>query len=292
MRSFPQGRLLCGLFLPVLLVSTHLSASSTWYEHYERALDLIDDRQPAAARAELLQALELKPGPENRAVTVSVRYIDYLPHLYLAVASYLEGDLLAARSELEKSIAAGVAAESPAGAKLLDAHRALLLERPMPVTEVASQPPPRAKKRPRDYRVYDKKATRLEDREFRELEQRVRNRCRISGEPGPAKIPWYYYYELAVELEKAGDPQRALDAMVEATLRRPTPEKRAWMYGVWFVDYLPYYQIANLHWTLGNWECALDAIQLSERNHEVSRTEPEYVDLQELKQELERKLAH
>jgi len=55
---------------------------------------------------------------------------------------------------------------------------------------------------------------------------------------------------------------------------------------VWFLDYLPYFHIARAHALLGNWECAADALALSQRKTEVSAKDAEYAELKELAREI------
>ena len=121
--------------------------------------------------------------------------------------------------------------------------------------------------------------------ELDRLQKEVLQRCGLRLGTSAKALPWYYYFELAGELERRGDQERALESLVEATLRRPESTGRAWMYGMWFVDYLPYHRIARLHLDLGNLECASEALQLAERYDEtvVARGE---IDLDALREEI------
>jgi len=47
-----------------------------------------------------------------------------------------------------------------------------------------------------------------------------------------------------------------------------------------------YFHIARAHALLGNWECAADALALSERKTEVSAKDAEYAELKELAREI------
>ena len=67
------------------------SGAETWYEHYGRALDLISNSRDGETRVELERALELRSEPGLKLRTEGVSYIDYLPHLYLAVAAPVSG---------------------------------------------------------------------------------------------------------------------------------------------------------------------------------------------------------
>jgi hypothetical protein len=51
---------------------------------------------------------------------------------------------------------------------------------------------------------------------------------------------------------------------------------------MWFMDYLPYLQIARAHTRLGNRECALDALRLSQELGEVSPDDRDVAELEGL----------
>ena len=129
------------------------------------------------------------------------------------------------------------------------------------------------------FKNYPRRTPTLSDEEHKRLQQQVLARCRIPSS-GSKSWPWYYYYELGSELSRQGDHQRALDALIEAVNRRPDPQHYARIYGMWFVDYVPYLQIARAHARLGNRDCAADALTLSERLGES--TEAERKELREL----------
>jgi hypothetical protein len=135
------------------------------------------------------------------------------------------------------------------------------------------------------FKDFERQPTALSEREFQELKNRVASRCNVSPDTDPAKLPWYFHYELGLELAKKGDPQRAVDALIEAVDRRPEPKKNTRMYGMWFTDYLPYFEIAKAHAALGNWQCATDALRLSEGKREIQPQDQFFDELQELKTE-------
>src|SRR5207244_10616258 len=103
-----------------LIVSLFLAAASgNWYDHYERGVRLIEQGDAATARAELQSALALRPKEALQASTRPQQYIDYLPHLYLAIAEQMRGDVAAARRELALAEDSGVAQRSEVGRPLL-----------------------------------------------------------------------------------------------------------------------------------------------------------------------------
>jgi hypothetical protein len=253
-----------------------------WYEHYDRGVGLVGQGAGAAARAELEQALAQRPEEGLGLPTGGTRYLDYLPHLYLAVACHMTGDLAAARRHLGEAESSGLAARSPAGAPLLAAYQALLgAGRP--------EEPPRSVDRPSataGYKLFPRKAPALSDVKYNRVRAAVLSRCHLSRGADASNAPWYYYYELGLELVRHGDSQRALDSFIEAADRRSQPERLARTYGMWFVDYLPYLQITRAHARLGNRECALNALALSHRLGEI--TDAERAEMKEMIDKVDR----
>lgn len=96
------------------------------------------------------------------------------------------------------------------------------------------------------------------------IRQRVLRKCGLAADVAPDKLPWYFHYEFALELLDAGHAQQALTVLYRSTAKRTIPKRGARMYGMWFVDYLPYYQIAATHAQLGNWTCARQALEKAE----------------------------
>jgi hypothetical protein len=135
------------------------------------------------------------------------------------------------------------------------------------------------------YKDFDRKPVSVTEEEFARIRLRIADQCGLHSGDDLSHAPWYFHYELGLELARKGDPQRALDALIDATEHRPRPERGARMYGVWFTDYCPYFQIARLHVKLGNWACAEDALRVSQDLHEVAKADPEFRELGELKQE-------
>src|SRR5579884_579841 len=100
--------------------------SLSWYEHYDRGVQLIEQGKGAAALAELKAALAERPDDELQVATRPEQYIDYLPQLYLAIANQMAGDVAAAREHLARAEDSGVAAKSEVGRPLLVAYELLL----------------------------------------------------------------------------------------------------------------------------------------------------------------------
>jgi hypothetical protein len=160
-----------------------------------------------------------------------------------------------------------------------------------PAPRTAPQPPPAGSKAPppapQDYKTFERQPAVLSDAELGRLRAIVLSRCGLAPTSNPASAPWYFHYELGLELERRGDPQRALDAFLDAAARKARPARMSRMYGMWFRDYLPYFEIAKAHVALGNWQCAADALQASERAAEIGENDLAYLEFQELKSEVQ-----
>jgi hypothetical protein len=250
--------------------------SGTWYEHYDRALRLIADGQGAGARDELQAALALRGKEQLQAATQRHEYIDYLPHLYLAIAKQMTGDIDGSRKVLAKAEESGVAAKSEVGQPLLVAYQLLLRGDP---SGRLNRPA---------YAVYAAKPPVISEAEFRQLREDVLTKCNLS--PDPKNAPWYARYELGLELERKGDYSRALGEMIDAVALRPNPQQRARMYGMWLIDYYPYFHIARSHVRLQNWQCAKNALEISQKVNEIPATAPEFREFLALQQETARRL--
>jgi hypothetical protein len=115
-----------------------------------------------------------------------------------------------------------------------------------------------------------RQAGRLSESEVRELSRMMLLRCGLSEDAEIRKAPWYFHYELGLELAAKDDPQKAVDFLLAAVERRPVPKRFARMYGMWFTHYQPYLEIAANHAALGNWSCAYSALELSRETGEMA----------------------
>src|SRR5438067_1923110 len=251
--------------------------AGTWFEHYDRALRLIEQGQGAPARDELNAAFALRNTEGLQIATGQQEYIDYLPHLYLAIANQMAGDVEAAREHLARAEDTGVAAKSEIGRPLLVAYQLLLRG---DSTGRYSRPA---------YAVYMAKPPVITDAEFKQLRQDVITKCNVA--PDTAKAPWYARYELGLELERKGDYSRALGELIDAVAARPNPQQHARMYGMWLVDYYPYFHIARSHVRLQNWQCAKNALDISQKVNEIPPASPEFQEFLAMQQETAKKLS-
>jgi len=266
----------------VLLAAAALlfaTPTTTWFAHYESGVRLIEQGRAADARAELEAALALRPKEGLQVATTSQQYIDYLPHLYLAIADQMSGDVEAARKELSLAEESNVAVKSEVGRPLLVAYELLL------------RGDAKTKSGRPAYAVFIDKPPVLSDAEFNTLRNDVLTKCDLPPDSKLANAPWYARYELALELERKGDYPRALHELIDAVSLRPNPQRRARMYGMWLIDYYPYFHIARAHVSLANWQCAKNALDISQKLGEIPTDAPEINELAAMQIEAEKHLA-
>lgn len=261
--------------LVVLAASPAFAAE--WYEHYERGVRLIEQGQAQAAKEPLEAALAARGAEGVQLATGPQQYMDYLPHLYLAIASQMTGDVDRARRELAQAETSGMAARSEVGRPLLVAYQLLL-------RGDATGKAPR-------YTVYDQKPPVLTDAEFQVLRNDVLSKCDLPLDTKLKNAPWYANYELGLQLERKGDYSRALTHFIDAVAHRPNPQKQARMYGMWLIDYYPYLHIARSHVRLENWQCAKNALEISQRIGEIPTSAPEITELASLQRMTDQHLA-
>ena len=273
------------VFVVAVMLPLVAAARSPWHIPYDAALSAIDDGRPGEAQQLLEEAIALRPDPGLRLHTYGMRYVDYLPYLHLAVAAQMMGDWTSGQEYLATSDRYGVAARSTAGRELLEAYRVLLRQPERP----REMPP--AEDRSAGYAQYQRQPEVLSDAEFETMARQLAIRCGVSDERRWDSAPWYYHYELGLALAGRGDPQRALDALIAAADHRPDPQHGARMYGMWFTDYLPYFQIARAHAALGNWRCVLEALEASESSGEISERDAEFAAFRQLLLEAEGRAA-
>lgn len=266
-----------GILVVLLALAAPAAFAADWYDHYQKGVRLIEQGNAAGAKAAFEAALAARATEGVQVPTRPQQYIDYLPHLYLAIANQMTGDVEAARKALAMAETTGMAAKSEVGRPLLVAYQLLL-------RGDASGKYPR-------YAVFEKKAGVLSDSDFQMLRNDVLTKCDLPLDTKLSNAPWYANYELGLELERKGDYPRALTHFIDAVAHRPNPQKQARMYGMWMVDYYPYFHIARAHTRLENWQCAKNALDISQRLGEIPTDAPELNEWLSLMQQTERKLA-
>lgn len=99
------------------------------------------------------------------------------------------------------------------------------------------------------------------------LRRKVLIQCGI--DPSRYVLPWYFHFEYGRALLEAGDAHRAIVELSQSIELKPESQPRKRTYGMWYLDYLPYFQLAEAHAMLQNWPCAGNAIQLSRSMGEI-----------------------
>ena len=252
--------LITGLLLSVAAVAAKPDAFPPCEVEYLTGIEFFEQGESQAAAESFFRAIRLAPRPEADPVA-------YIPYLYISAAYYEMGSFREARDALIQSQVFGVAIETEKGKLLLDRYAAKIMSVPLDDTEFVSGP----QSSPVDSHSYS-----LSENEVELIRAQVLNRCSLSSKVANNKLPWYFHYEFGVDLMNAGDSQRAIESFILGANVREDPSRNKRMYGMWYIDYLPYYQLALAHSKLGEWEDASVAIQTSENFGEFSPTDPDY----------------
>jgi tetratricopeptide (TPR) repeat protein len=190
------------IVIAALLFATSSASAANWYDHYEKGVRLIEQGRGEEAREALTAALAGRADEGVQLPTGQQQYIDYLPHLYLAIANQMAGDVEKARKELGLAETSGMAAKSEVGRPLLVAYELLLRG------DATGKYP--------QYTVYEKKAPTLSEAEFTLLRNDVLTKCDLPLDTKLGAAPWYANYELGLQLERKGDYSRALTHFIDA----------------------------------------------------------------------------
>ena len=124
----------------------------------------------------------------------------------------------------------------------------------------------------------EKKPYLLSDKELLKMKDQIRHQCRLPKQQEHL-YPWYYHYELGLALQKKQDWQRALDSFLMALDRKDQPKRGSRIYGMWFLDYYPYYNIALAHYHLKNWKCASESYRLSQMLEDLPDDKQQFQNL-------------
>ena len=73
---------------------------STWYDHYETGVRMVEQGNAADAMKHLEAAVAARPKEGLQVGTRPQQYIDYIPHLYLTIANQMSGNVAKAKAEL------------------------------------------------------------------------------------------------------------------------------------------------------------------------------------------------
>lgn len=113
-------------------------------------------------------------------------------------------------------------------------------------------------------------------RELGNPQSDVLNQAELASRIAANKLPWYYFYEKGVKALKADAASEAITALQMAVLLKPESAREVRMYGMWFVDYLPYFYLSMAFKESGDLDLAGQAIVLSETAGEFAPADPGY----------------
>lgn len=241
---------------------------------YLTGLDFFERGEYREASDSFFESITLDPEPDAELT-------EYIPYLYLAVSRYEAGYTREARDALIQSQVYGEASKTEAGRDLLSRYAASIMSAPLDQTELVLTP------QSNPVSIADRPYS-ISDSEAQIIRSQVLKRCALSSKLAHNKLPWYFHYEYGRNLLEAGDSQRAIEAFILGANISEDPSRDKRMYGMWFIDYLPYYQIALAHSKLGDWESAQNAIRTSKNFGEFSPSDPDYEAFTSLEQLIER----
>jgi tetratricopeptide (TPR) repeat protein len=249
-----------GLLLSVITDAVQADTLLPCEKAYQSGIELFNAGKYQAASESFFEAITLAPGPETEPG-------EYVPYIYLSAARFELGHTREARDALIQSQIYGVAPETDTGKLLLDRYAVDIMSAPLDEPGFVSTP---------QSSPVTGESLSLSGNEVELIRAQVLTRCAVFSKVEKNKLPWYFHYEFGVHLMEAGDPKRAIDAFVLGANVKEDPHRDKRMYGMWYIDYLPYYQIALAHSKLGDWESAYAAIQTSENFGEFSPTDSDY----------------
>jgi hypothetical protein len=243
-----------GLLLTAITIEVQAEVSAPCQLPYLTGIEQFERGEFRTASESFSQAIRLSPTPEAKPG-------EYIPYLYLSAAQFEMGYAGNARDALIQSQIFGVAPNTPTGLILLNQYAVEIMSAPLNEEKFVSTP----QSNPVNNHSYA-----LSNSEVETIRAQVLSRCSLSSKVADNKLPWYFHYEFGVRLMQAGDAKRAVDSFILGANIREEPRRGKRMYGMWYIDYLPYYHIALAHSRLGEWESARDAIQTSRNLGEFS----------------------
>lgn len=250
--------------------TSHQSAYLAGIEYFEQG-------QFLAASESFRGAINLSPSP-------SAGPDEYLPYIYLSATEYEIGNTIGARDALIQSQVHGTAPKTDTGKHLLGLYAADIMSAPLRSREHVSAAAIDG--------AVDGGAeldSNLHPGE-KSVASKILKRC--IGAAKNEELPWYFHYKCGVDLMQAGEAQRAVEAFQMGANAREDSSRGKRMYGMWYIDYLPYYQIALAQSKLGDWQSARAAIIMSSKFGEFSPMDPDYGSFLELDELIRENLEH
>jgi len=261
-----------GVLLSVTADAAQAESFESSQEAYRSGIEQFQLGHLRSSTDSFYKAIELAPEPEASPT-------EYLPYLNLSISLFEMGDTRAARDALIQSQIFGVAAETEKGNKLLEQYAADIMSAPLDDSEytpVVSDDGASADKAVVAEAENDASISLADDASV--IKEKSIRRCLSAINKADDDLPWFFYYQCGMDLMERGDALMAVNAFEMGAKAVDDPRRGKRMYGMWFVDYLPYYQMALAHSQLGNWESANSAMKTSENHGEFSPTDPDYED--------------
>lgn len=260
-----------------LLATLVFADSDPWRMNYEKGLQLIAQGNYDGAVEYLKMAAADRPISE--IIQDGKERFEYLPYLQLGICyvNLKRPELATEYFELENSLRP--IELSTGGKELMKQYQ----------EKIKSPRNPNLVSADHSIRDYQKRPYLLSNLQLDTMKEEIRTRCSLP-KASDESYPWYFHYELGKELENKGDWQRALESFIQALDHRDRPRKSSRIYGMWFVDYYPYYNIGLAHYRLQNWKCADNAFQLSQIYEDIPPDSSESGKLQEMRTEVQQKL--
>jgi len=253
--SRPNKFFLAGALL--VLAGSLLWADAGWLSNYRKGVAEREKGGCPAAAFYFLEALKERSEPQAGVKLDSVTTVDYLPRLMLADCLCRMGE----KDLAEKYLSQGAAEQglkTSAATALLDSVGKCLGAKAPPVS-----------------------ADRIK------VLKRVQDKCGLSEEKDKTLYPWYFDYEVSQEFLKTGEYDAVIQYLYRAIDKKAVPQEKTRIYGMWFTDYHPYFLLAKAFYHEGSYGCAVNALDLSFKQEDLSGSAQEKQERERIKKDLE-----
>ena len=240
------------ILIMLVVLPASLFAQAPWYVAYERALSAQEAGDWKASVPLLQEAVAQKPEPKLKAKTYGLRFVNYFPYFHLGEAYYHMGEKQKALENFDLCLKYGEIRQAPEEFALLNSRRGELSG----IAAAPEVPPP----------------------------MRVETGDVPAGGES-AGLPWYVSYETGLAYMESGDWLNAIENLKAALAANGIPRRYARTYGMWFITYIPYYELGEAYFNQGMWQVALRYLETSDRLGEVKEMEAESRNLKSLLEE-------
>jgi hypothetical protein len=242
-------------------------------EMYTRGVSAFQAGDFALAERFLMESTALSPEADAEEG-------GYIPYIYLAATRYELGQFSGARDALIQSQVYGASAETRVGKQMIRDYAVSIMSAPATDRPMKPQASP-----------LFAESDSLSDFEAELVRARVLKRCALSSDIDDNKLPWYFHYLLGLEYSESGDKSRAVHAFQMGANLEDSSSRNKRLYGTWFMEYLPFYQIAVAQAELEHWSEAREALYASLAAGEFEEGSPQWDRFQELERMLDQRLG-